>query len=1787
MRNQILFTILFLIPGILSAQSRTYAGDPFDELVKEKKEIFGSEKEEKYPVRALIVDIEKWKGHFAWHVFWFIRSTDYPKFKQFRIFPFYNSIEAKSGKAELTYLFPAFGYKRVEAEGVEEKFFLSPFYYQNTIQPANGGVGYKESTNFYWLGYNSSSSGPGFEKSFSMVPGFFPLFTRSVELTNGLKRTDTMVLPVYFNTESAEESSTILTLFRWGHDTEKKFFNFFPLLHYTNYKTREDYSFTFFPLYHQSKSSISSRKSATYSPLWFYNEEQTSNSYSSSLFLPFPFLYRSKTISFQEESTSLLLAPLALYFREDGEHSKFRNFLIFQWGSEKDWSYFRILPLIYLSGTKNQSDRLFTFFPFVFYKENSHLTLFPLVFYKKDSYFTFFPFYHHSYEGENFTQYFLPFVYRSRGKENAETLILNTYWSSNKDDLTSFHFVPFWFYKKKEYTHLVPFVFSWKDEDGGENLGGPLYYRYRSKNVFGDYYLNTYYKRERGKGMTELISFPILFYKQDSHLTILPIYHHSIESDDFTQYFLLPIPIYRHIRKMESETLVLNTYWARDAKGEYLSSTFFPFYFHKKDSYLHIPFALFFQTQDAAYKETFAPFYYRYSSMSEDEIFFLGYHDYNSDNRSFRRLYPFYYSSKEKSGASFLGLAGLFYQWKSASAETTARRIIPLHYYQKNEYNLWLPFYYRFGGDDDNYFSFSPIHFRLRSPNVDWDWVFLLYYSSEDREEKTSSRFLAPLYFEWKNKESRGDILFPAYLKYYEKNKNLELYFGGISISQTGGRFDASLKASESGKEFYVDLDYSFVYNVFSVSLRKEVSNPLTFFTDEKREESVPVAPQAQNEKKTIPKKEIPLASSETQNASTSSSNFSSYKKLARGNSRNYFGWEALFGIASYQSGDDKKHFRILPLGWFTWGKNNDDRIVMFPLPLPTFLGTVGDESYRVVFPLYAEQRKGEDYTKAFGIFLFVMEKEKDRMEYSILWPLIHYAKSKEEISYRFFPIFAHREAADRLETKSIFYYRSKEKTGVYESSSFHGILFPFYHASKETFTKGDSVSGGGYSLFFPFYYRNYQDKSAGGISVFKERNLYTPLLLYSSKEDSLLDSKDSFVLSPFFYSSYDKNKIFNKSYISDFNLILPIPFAFWGQEGEEKYKFVLGYYDSNTPEKSSWNVLMLFGSSVTKRETKEERFSYVFPFFFRTEVLEKGIVNSTSMTLPIPFLFSTYRNSKELDTVKGGLKETNGWDWLFFANYEKRQYPNIQKTESDFKILFGAIGGYSSGKEPQKETFSWNLSLFLFRKSVFEKGVKTYSSTLIPVVFSNEETPDSSETTFFLIASSKTNSSTGFKRTMFLPFLYNKEERIRPGYTDSFLFVSFLFFQSKSIQEENGGNRSVDRFYTFPLLYTFENRIQENKIKKEVWGYDWLFFANYKNTKYLNTESTSLKLLLSTFGYETSGSREEHETSWYLFPLFFYKSEDHKEYESYRWFTPIVAYRSYNESQDKIRSHTNLFGILLNYKRDDENGTKSFFLFPSIYWSKDARSKESIFFFLPLIYNFSSEEESQFFLMGYYQRGNSVSNRYNFLYLYDYEFYLKEQKKELILFLGAFSAEFEKDRTRWGVLGGVLLGYESTPQMTDWNFLWIRYLNSPQERIQNFLPIYRYGETQEGYSFLAPPLLTYHEKDSDGTLTLGGLGLFYYRNRSEFKKEESTKILGGLFYFSEKKAARGYQNHGVLGFPLIGGLLWNYEHEEETGFEKTSVLKFVFSRTTYKGKTWNSYFGISPSLWFDKNEDN
>ncbi|WP_425460683.1 LA_1737 family protein [Leptospira gomenensis] len=674
------------------------------------------------------------------------------------------------------------------------------------------------------------------------------------------------------------------------------------------------------------------------------------------------------------------------------------------------------------------------------------------------------------------------------------------------------------------------------------------------------------------------------------------------------------------------------------------------------------------------------------------------------------------------------------------------------------------------------------------------------------------------------------------------------------------------------------------------------------------------------------------------------------------------------------------------------------------------------------------------------------------------------------------------------------------------ETSSFHGILFPLYHSRADNYDKNGVSANSGYSLFFPFYYTNFEDRWSGGTASFRRKNIYTPLFLYRNTEDASLRVKKVVWISPLFYSSTQETMEGN-SIVSESDLFLPIPLLY-------KYDRVVETPNSTSPE--SKNV-----------------------------------------------------------------REISGWNWIFLANYERSRSSLSLENRMNVKLLLGGIFGFDHETSSQRESYSWNASLFYFRKRIFEAGVLKYSSDVIPILYSNEETENSSETTILLLAGTKSDRSSGMKRVMFLPFWYEKEETSKRGYTDSKIFTP-LFFQSKSQQESADGNYSVDRFYPIlplPLLYTFESRIREDKLKKDVYGFDWLVFANYKKTGYPGegNESVSLKAAFALFGYEKEVTSKEYESSWYLFPFVFYKNSNRNGVDSYRTVIPVLAYRSYREFEGKVQSRTNLLGIFLDYQRNDYDGSFSFFLFPSLYFSKEDATGDKTSAFLPLFYysrNMNNPEYS-FFLMGLYRGRSSEYVRSNFLYLFDIKNSIREQKTELSLFLGVFHSEFEKDRTRWAVLGGVLAGYESSPVMTDWNFLWIRYLNSPQERIQNFLPIYRYSETADSSSLLAPPILTYHSADKDGSLTLAGLGLLYYKNRSRIDREENTKILGGLAFFSESKAERGYRSMGSLGLPLLGGLLWQYEFEDETGFEKFSLLKFVYSRTTHNGKTYNRIFGI------------
>lgn len=122
--------------------------------------------------------------------------------------------------------------------------------------------------------------------------------------------------------------------------------------------------------------------------------------------------------------------------------------------------------------------------------------------------------------------------------------------------------------------------------------------------------------------------------------------------------------------------------------------------------------------------------------------------------------------------------------------------------------------------------------------------------------------------------------------------------------------------------------------------------------------------------------------------------------------------------------------------------------------------------------------------------------------------------------------------------------------------------------------------------------------------------------------------------------------------------------------------------------------------------------------------------------------------------------------------------------------------------------------------------------------------------------------------------------------------------------------------------------------------------------------------------------------------------------------------------------------------------------------------------------------------------------------------------------------------------------------------------------RKSSLLPFWHFSSDQNERTLIAP--FSYFSKNDEGDLDLGLLGIAYYRNNDLPDMSETKALLAGTLYWERKKSERGY--HSVGSF---WGILWDYETESETGFEKFSILKGIYKRVKKNGETKQTF------LWF------
>ncbi|EMG19150.1 hypothetical protein LEP1GSC150_1396, partial [Leptospira interrogans serovar Copenhageni str. LT2050] len=133
--------------------------------------------------------------------------------------------------------------------------------------------------------------------------------------------------------------------------------------------------------------------------------------------------------------------------------------------------------------------------------------------------------------------------------------------------------------------------------------------------------------------------------------------------------------------------------------------------------------------------------------------------------------------------------------------------------------------------------------------------------------------------------------------------------------------------------------------------------------------------------------------------------------------------------------------------------------------------------------------------------------------------------------------------------------------------------------------------------------------------------------------------------------------------------MILPIPLVVWGRDkkgegGDKRFRFILGYYTSSffqrsvnvTFQKSSWNFLLFMGGeryiddSYSTLGAQETTRFYLFPFYFREEIMKGG--NWTYRSHKIPILYSSQTTPNSYDITI-----------LLFAGFRSDPESGIKRT--------------------------------------------------------------------------------------------------------------------------------------------------------------------------------------------------------------------------------------------------------------------------------------------------------------------------------------------------------------------------------------------------------------------------------------------------------------------------------------------------------------------------------------------
>lgn len=1475
----------------------------------------------------------------------------------------------------------------------------------------------------------------------------------------------------------------------------------------------------------------------------------------------------------------------------------------------KERSHHNFLALVDWERRQGKFSRFWAI-PFWFYEPDSYNHILPPLYVSlqrgTSGYRHLFPFFLHGWDDESSLFFaWLYTRYRSRGDthHNVAGLFHQTY---DEQGLSRFWVMPFYFSGRESYRHILPPLYFSSWDKTSFTAFGPLYY---------------YNKTNAPVESTSVLVGPVWRHSepqtQQTNTHLLPIWFQWSSPREFS-FFFTPLLSYGSSIVSEERSLftIYSPLWFYDSdttKTKRDWSLFAWIYYGERHTRqaqavgsvpprdgpgsAKVPGAA--SVPDAggppASEKTsptvptapaVAGFNSEYAALDVSPLWV---HDRQTtsiagkprkDSRFWFPILPVFYRSYNSDEGAHYNAAYLA-DW-STDATGSIKRFwfFPLAFYGRDDYLHILPFLFHrpFGYNAEEGWSGGLTHFHSWSKQHDRLW-FLLFYNAHDERDNSATTLLLPLYYNWQREDSKGSILLPFRVTYEDKQKYVNIWFFGGSSSRSTGALTANVGQSNKGI-WYVDVDYSLFYNLFSVAYRKSIFAPDenesgpreitgpgqkagTVVTkkpgDAPSGKSVAVNTAGKEAgENTTPGKGTPMSPAARANEGPiqpgqikgvgTGPSIDYFRKIGekvdeatkqrrakeaglpsltknlditRETARDFWGFTALFGVLSYQAADTQRHFRLLPFAYLTWDTKYENDLTVIP---PVYLNYEREDlAYTIAFLFYGHQRTGKSYINAYGIFgpiLYMNEYDDETKEkaHSVLWPFVRWYSGPDRDGFRVFPLVWNRN--------------------THEKGKEHGrslVVFPLlYHTSTAEQTPEGKVA-----------------------SAFK----INPFLLHSSSETPQRES--------------------------EFGWVPILPLYIYGGGGER----IAGQDPKqSTMVRSNWSASPLhltYSEQTTTRDSGNEK-----------------VLSSSTSLLGLPLLYYNRSRGESADS------HSSTFFLLGFYNYSDarsseqsflyglfRRENEFETKASSFSLLYGLV--HSSSEKNAGST--WLLP-FYYGSHRNPEGAQAESTWAIPLLLTwrNEvklDIPgqDAHDTFFFspLYVSSH-NMSRSNKREdhlqvfplLPLPFLYRSQQnqlvewnwlgvfkwqRDGEGPT-SWRVFPFLFYES-------GENAS---FTLFPLFWRYRNEgLKENALhllppvfmswdRPDGWTYflaglylDSTPYSSRQNFLYLIDRRVDKKAEEYTFGmiFDFFRIRGGHQRRFELdigYGLLF--GYDRERTQTYDW---NLLWMQAEQRPGRYEFHFLPFWWygsreFTGSKPNEKIGTEwSLWLLPLTYINVDTRPHRGDTFFL---------------FGGIYIRSEDDYSRQNFYFLLDHINDRRAEREKWGLLFHSFYYETTKERTKGGMAFRLLGGFDyRSPSDYDFNVLWYIQYRDQQEFHSSFIPLWYYSSDMHSSVLVVPPLLTYASRDRGGLFQLVGLGSVWYRNYDASTLSDSQRVLLGAAYEYEQRAENGYSAVGS-----VWGFLWQYQKETETGYRKFSILKLpIYKRIEHKGTTRSYIMGI------------